>query len=287
MNPQLEAKKLLEELGINTLPIIPKDICQQVGIFYKEDTFKGFDGMLAVDPHLRWTYIAVNSAIRASGRKNFTCAHELGHLCLDLDKQTEFICSRGMIESYHDQIPTMELSANIFAAELLMPKLLYQKMVDERKPGWDSIKELASTSQTSLIANARRFVDLTEHSCVLIVSKGGGIYWFYKSKEFAPHVQMEARTIPAYTHAYSASIGKTPPDQFEVVKADNWISGRGVGPYTEILEWTLPKNSYDQILTLLWDEEGIQGWEETGFEDDEDYEVEWDPPTFHKSKRKK
>jgi hypothetical protein len=61
---------------------------------------------------------------------------------------------------------------------------------------------------------------------------------------------------------------------------------RGVKPHTEILEWTLPMNSYGQVLTLLYDKEGIQGWEEDEYSDD-DKEVEWEPPTFHKSRRKK
>ncbi|MBU4480657.1 hypothetical protein KKG48_04430 [Patescibacteria group bacterium] len=45
-------------------------------------------------------------------------------------------------------------------------------------------------------------------------------------------------------------------------------------------------NFYGQVLTLLYDEEGISGWEEEE-EADEDEEIEWEPPTFHKSKRKK
>lgn len=77
-----------------------------------------------------------------------------------------------------------------------------------------------------------------------------------------------------------------PLDHFEDVKADNWVSGRGVKPYTEILEWSLPLNSYGQILTLLYDEEGISCWEEDD-DMDEDEETEWEPPTFHKSRRKR
>jgi len=59
-----------------------------------------------------------------------------------------------------------------------------------------------------------------------------------------------------------------------------------VKPYTEILEWSLPVNSYGQILTLLYDEEGIAGWDEDD-DVDEGAEVEWEPPAFHKGKRKR
>jgi len=64
------------------------------------------------------------------------------------------------------------------------------------------------------------------------------------------------------------------------------VSGRGVKSYTEILEWSLPVNSYGHVLTFLYDEEGIAWWDE---DDDVDKgaEIEREPPTFHKSKRKK
>ena len=45
-------------------------------------------------------------------------------------------------------------------------------------------------------------------------------------------------------------------------------------------------NSYGQVLTLLFDDEGIAGWDEDEYED-ENEDAEWEPPTFHKSKRKK
>jgi hypothetical protein len=38
--------------------------------------------------------------------------------------------------------------------------------------------------------------------------------------------------------------------------------------------------------SALYDEEGIKGWEEDEYLDDEE-EVEWETPTFHKSRRKK
>jgi hypothetical protein len=37
---------------------------------------------------------------------------------------------------------------------------------------------------------------------------------------------------------------------------------------------------------LLFDEEGIEGWDEDEYGDDYD-DVEWEPPTFHKSRKKK
>lgn len=286
MTPEDEARKFLDELGITELPVIPKNICHKLNISYHEDPLKSIDGLLIVDPHTGCGLISVNAFIAEQGRKNFTGAHELGHLCLDTYSQSKFFCSRETIESFNPKIQPIELRANHFAAELLMPKFIYQELVDARDPGWDHIKELTTISQTTLTATARRFIDLTDHACVLIVSEGGMISWFHKSEEFRPYVQMEDRVVSPDTIAYTAFQGSKPPNCFECIKADNWLSGRGVQPHTEILEWTLPMNSYGQVLTLLFDEEGIEGWDEDEYGDDYD-DVEWEPPTFHKSKRKK
>lgn len=286
MIPQAEATKLLEELGITKLPVIPKDICHKLNISYHENPLNSIDGMLIVNPHTGLGLISVNAFIAEQARKNFTGAHELGHLCLDSYSQSEFYCSRDTIESFRPGILDIELRANEFAAALLMPTFIYQKLVDAHEPDWDHIKELAAMSQTSLTATAIRFVDLTDEPCVLIVSKRSTISWFHKSTEFRPYVQMEDKLVSPDTIAYAIFQGSIPHDCFEVVNADNWLSGRGVKPHTEILEWSLPMNSYGQVLTLLFDEEGIAGWDEDEY-GDEDEDVEWEPPTFHKSKRKK
>ena len=288
MIPQAEATKLLEELGITKLPIIPKDICHRLDIEYCEDPLKSIDGVLIVNPSggPSLGLISVNAFIAEQGRKNFTGAHELGHLCMDSHNQSRFYCSRDVIESFKSNIQPIELRANTFAAELLMPTFIYQELVNARDPGWDHIKELAAISQTTLTSTAIRFVDLTDEPCVLIVSKGSTISWFRKSTEFRPYVQMEDRLVCPDTIAYATFQGSIPHECFQEVKADNWLSGRGVKPPTEILEWSLPMNSYGQVLTLLFDEEGIAGWDEDEY-GDEDEDVEWEPPTFHKSKRKK
>lgn len=283
MTPKAEAINLLEELGISALPINPREICHKLSIEYFEDSLKSIDGLLIINRNSGSSLIAVNATIPEQGRKNFTAAHELGHLCLDCLEQNEFYCSREVIDTRKPSIPVIELRANEFAAELLMPTHLYQDLVGNRSLGWDEIKELADISKTSLTSTAIRFIDLTEEACCFVLSQAGRMLWFKKSTQFMGYVQ------PGFlypdTFAKRAFNGESPPDSFEVIKADNWLSGKGVTPQNEILEWSLPINSYGQVLTLLYDEEGIKGWDQDDeIEDDED--VEWEPPTFHKSKRK-
>jgi len=280
VTPQAEATSLLEDLGIKGLPIVPEQICRKLGIHYNEDPLKDLDGALVLNPKTGTGIICVNNLIAEQGRKNFTAAHELGHWCMDSLELNAFFCPRGLMESFKPTIMPMELRANEFAAEFLMPKFLYQSLVDARSPSWNEIKELAVLSQTTLTATAIRFIDLTAAACCLIVSQEGRIAWFRKSVEFRPYIPMDNRFLSPGTVAHAIFQGDMPHDSFEDVKADNWVSGRGVKPYTEILEWSLPLNSYGHVLTLLYDEEGISGWDEDGEADGE--EIEGEPPTFHK-----
>lgn len=286
MTPQDEATSLLEDMGIKELPIVPEEICRKLMIHYSEDPLKDLDGFLILHPRSGKGIICVNSLVSEQGRKNFTIAHEFGHWCMDSFEQNAFFCPRDVIESFKPTIKPMELRANEFAAEFLMPQFIYQPLVDARAPGWDEIKELAVLSQTTLTATAIRFMGLTDEACCLIVSQAGRIAWFRKSRDFRPYVQMDNRLLSPGTVAHAIFQGDMPLDRFEDVKADNWVSGRGVNPYTEILEWSLPLNSYGHVLTLLYDEEGIAGWDEDD-DVDEGADIEWEPPTFHKSKRKK
>lgn len=286
MTPQAEATSLLEELGINELPIIPEEMCRRLGIHYREDPFKDLDGVLVLNPKTGIGVICVSSLVVEQGRKNFTVAHELGHWCMDSFEQNAFFCAQDVIESFKPTIIPIELRANKFAAEFLMPQFIFQPLVDARSPGWNEIKELAGLSQATLTATAIRSIDLTDDACCLIVSQEGRIAWFRKSTGFRSYFQMDSRLLSPGTVAHAVFYGDTPPDRFEDVKADNWVSGQNVNPYTEILEWSLPINSYGQVFTLLYDEEGISGWEEDE-EADEEEEIEWEPPTFHKSRRKR
>jgi len=189
VTPQAEATSLLEELGINQLPIIPTEICQRLDIHYCEDHLKDLDGFLVLNQKVGKGVICVSSLIAEQGRKNFTVAHELGHWCMDSFEQNAFYCSREDIESFKPTTKPIELRANEFAAEFLMPRFIYKPLVDARSPGWGQIKDLAALSQTTLTATAIRFMDLTDEACCLIVSQAGRIAWFRKSRDFRPYVQ--------------------------------------------------------------------------------------------------
>lgn len=83
------------------------------------------------------SFIITLSPFQPDNRRNFTVAHELGHLFLhmgyDIDEE---LWQRQDVEPYNRYGNTeMEYQANEFAAALLMPKKKYKEKMDEYTEG--------------------------------------------------------------------------------------------------------------------------------------------------------
>jgi Zn-dependent peptidase ImmA (M78 family) len=103
------------------LPIEPESVCQFLGIEYRRRSMHSLVDGLYYQTHNGIAYIVVNRECHQYGRMRFTAAHEIGH---------HLICraTRAKCRHYLDCCQTahspVEVAANRFAAELLMPKTL-------------------------------------------------------------------------------------------------------------------------------------------------------------------
>lgn len=288
MNPEIVAINLLEELGINSFPIQPENIIDSLKIFRKEHPFKSIEGCFILSPHGQ-ACIFVNSKIKGTRRKNFTYAHELGHFCLDVLNEKENSCRKSDIGNVSKGLNQNEINANIFASHLLLPGFLIKNEIKNIDPDWKALFKWADTSGVSLTTMACRFMELTNHICLLaIINHNKVVKYFKKSCNWSLYFDMDSRFVSPQSYAYKACNRNNIPNDFEYVPANIWVSDKRVSYQAELLEWSLPLNSYGDVLTLLWDDINI-------LEKDEYKEIiynnnkiggVWDPPTFHKSKRK-
>jgi Zn-dependent peptidase ImmA (M78 family) len=189
-----------------------------------------------------------------SGRRRFTIAHEIGHYMLHpregLDREdsaANFTLWNNLGE---------EAEANVFAAELLMPELLFRPRAAKGVPGFALIDRLAADFSTSVMATAFQYVSYTIEQVALVVSKGGVIKWSVRSKDFWPLVRMGS--LSADSAAGEMFAGKS-TDTKKMVRtpAYAWLprfendSERDLKEDSRFLEW------YDCIVTLLWLEEDL------------------------------
>ncbi len=293
MHPETEATNLLQELGINKLPINPVKIIKKLNIQIAEHNFNSIEGCFIFDSSGKSTFIGVNSNIKEQSRKNFTYAHELGHYCLHALNEILTGCQKNDINNVSKGLHKTEVDANIFASYLLLPEFLIKNKIqniNQVDPSWKSLSKWANYTETSLITMACRFIELTDHICLLaVIDHNKVIKYFKKSRNWALYLDMASRFISPQSYAYKAFSSKSIPNNFEYVPANYWISDRRLPFDTEILEWSLPLNSYGNVLTLLWDNEDILDKYESDeilYNNNDKIAGVWSPPTFHKSKRK-
>jgi Zn-dependent peptidase ImmA (M78 family) len=123
-----EAQELLKRFGLRTPPIPVERLAKELGATLQlaqlDDELSGFVYVEDAVP-----VIGVNSR-HHSHRQRFTIAHEIGHLQLHRDKISDAVhVDKGFRILRRDQtsaagVEQMEIEANAFAAELLMPEEL-------------------------------------------------------------------------------------------------------------------------------------------------------------------
>src|SRR5437016_10708684 len=170
-NPELAARKILRELDIKKAPISLDMITEKLGIRLSLEPFdEELSGILVKEGGA--VAIGVNST-HSPKRQRFTIAHEIGHFILDhpgemfIDKtvrQRAVVVRRDGRSS--EGTDKHEIEANRFAAELLMPSEIIEKVVKNRlskskMPSTDElVSDMAAHFQVSSQAMEIRLVNL-------------------------------------------------------------------------------------------------------------------------------
>jgi Zn-dependent peptidase ImmA (M78 family) len=192
--------------------------------------------------------IRTDSRIREEGRKRFAIAHELGHWFLHEAESQFFICTAEQMRDYKGS--PMEVEANLFASELLMPTGLFRPLAYDVEPRLERVKTLAGIFNTSLTATAMKFVDLNKKECILVLSTNGVVSWS-KQQGNRSGLRIE-KGMGLHPESTAFHLGATACDSKpEVVNADAWITHNWYERQIEITEQSWVLEEYNSVLTLL------------------------------------
>jgi Zn-dependent peptidase ImmA (M78 family) len=138
-----QARILVEKLGLKNPPVPVEKLAKALGVRIE---YNPFDDELSGMAFLRdgKPIIGVNSRHRPN-RQRFTIAHELGHIVLHrahlekavlIDKSKNFMIEEGKTFIARDQTSAegsdpLEIQANAFASELLLPAKLVRQVLSE------------------------------------------------------------------------------------------------------------------------------------------------------------
>ena len=108
----------LIEFGVNSLPVMPLDICRQAGIkVYKNSDVRLLTGtQIGLSFYHNGSFRIIIDDKQIVTRRRFTLAHELGHIVLG-----HILVDTPQGRTFDSSRPETERQANVFASRMLAP----------------------------------------------------------------------------------------------------------------------------------------------------------------------
>ncbi|KZC24014.1 toxin [Rhodanobacter thiooxydans] len=210
-----------------------------------------FEGALFPDEaRQRWS-LFYNPTITSPGRIRFTKGHELGHYLLHRLERASFECTEQDMLSWSDDIRDIEAQADLFASTLLMPLDDFRAQVTQ-PVDFDVLSHCANRYGTSLTATTLRWLDATEESAVLVVSRDGYMCWAHSSKRAmsAGAFFRTRASVLAVPDGSLAADARVAYDRYGTqLPARTWFAHADVGE--PLRELKLSADQYDWVMSLL------------------------------------
>ena len=172
------AIEVINYLGLDSfdkldLPII----CWAYNLLVREDVIYGADAWLV---HAGQVGVArVRESIPYEGQKRFAIAHELGHWLLHKDITQAHLDGPEQLSDYKKS--PIDIEANAFAAELLMPRDLFLAQFNDNTLDLKEIYALASHIGVGPTAALMRLLKLSRANAVMVAHKDGIANWYVRA----------------------------------------------------------------------------------------------------------
>lgn len=241
------AWKLTKKFGFkHPREICLEDIAMERNVLVASGSIEGCEARLTRKG--KYGIIRVRAAVNETGRRRFSISHELGHW-EQHDSSQWYACSASDLRDYKTN--PIEVEANTFAAELLMPTAMMRPRCEKPAPTLQLSKDIAGEFDVSLTAASIRLLHLTRHECVLVASKNRQIsWWIPKTDRFGVWLR-KGQTILPESLAWHAAIEDANEEVVEVVPADAWFPNRPSNTEFVVCEQSMLLRNYNTVLTLL------------------------------------
>lgn len=282
LNARREAERLLQDLGIDSLPIDPFDIADRLDVALRAmpASAGGASGMLI---HVQGVFgIAYPTHVENQGFKRFSVGHEVGHYRLPghieavLDERGQHF-SRAGFQSANQY----EQEADHFSAALLMPTRHVGPIIRTAREGLNAVETIADRCGTSLEAAAIRYTQLCLDPVAVVRSEGPTIDYAFMSNSLRdlPGLDWIRKGSPLHrgcaTYAFNQDadnvrFGRRASGESAL---QDWLGG----PHRQqLIEEVTGLGGYGKTLTVLT---GMEPPDEV--EDDDELERSW-TPRFHR-----
>lgn len=253
---RIEASKFINLYTFETPEDIRiEDIAMDQGLIIRETVMRGAEARLVQNGENGIITVNIGGDSR---RKRFAIAHEIGHWKMHRENKIADLCSvQDLMVTNEDG--SIETEANIFAAELLMPRKLFQPLCKDSLPNLDSIDNLSGEFNTSFTSTAIRFVEFNKEKCFLVFSKDGIVQWFWK-KSYGSELWIEkGHDIHKRSMAWLCLKDGIPQTNMKVVDPDCWFPNRPSNLQVEVKEQSMKLGGLPFVVSLLVIQEDEKG----------------------------
>jgi len=268
--PEAIAEKIHELAPDMPIPVPVEEIAYRLDIIEIQPLkTKSFEGGLITQPERTDGIILINEN-SYDRRKRFTIGHELGHFLIESHSPENgegFRCSSdsmSRIRATEGDFPAkMEVEANRFSAELLLPKTHFQKDLRRmRHIEIEHIPQLSTKYNMSKDAVARRYTQLQDEPCAIVISRNKKFLRAYRHPDF-PFIEFNKDAeLPWQSCAASFSGDAGNISDWNEVDAGVWTDV-DKHSFSVIAEQTLVQSNGFRMTILTFDDEEL--------EDDDEY----------------
>jgi Zn-dependent peptidase ImmA (M78 family) len=243
------AFKLNRRFGISQPGQLPlEDLAMALGVLVTFGRLQGASARLLRKGNKG--IVRVNEQITLEGARRFAIAHELGHWEQHKETSQLFLCTDADMRDYSRSV--LETEANHFAAEFLMPAVLFREICANVDPSLELAKSLAANFVTSVTAAAIRLVQETSRKCILVYSENGFVRWWKRQDEQTNLWLEKDQRIHPDSMAFECFKNLSVPNQMVSVPVDAWFSHLPFRLDAEVREQSIKLGRFPGILTLLW-----------------------------------
>lgn len=266
------------------LPIDPKKVAESVNIavhsFNPESSdISGFLMQLGNS-----FGIGYSATIQSVGFQNFTIAHELGHYFIPGHHEALLGSGSHLSRSGYISDDKFEREADIFASEFLMPWKLIDPFVNKGPKGLSVVHKISESCQSSLLASAIRYSEVTKECIVVIVSHQGVVEFMTASEPFrSSSLEWLKRGDILPRELSSSRLGRDHDwvQSGEIAEEgsflDQWFPR---AHHLEVEEDVIGLGSYGRVLTILFMDWSPDEEAEENDSDDDNYIDRWKEGRF-------
>ena len=252
-----ELAELAEFISMEYCPqgiVLPEIIAEKMGISYNYKKYSDrFDGILEYDD--KGFHIYLNIQNQNDAKIRFSFAHELGHYFID-EHRNALKKGKSLHKSYNQYFRRniIEMEADLFASNLLMPKCRFLNSIRNKKFSAEMIKSLMIEYNVSFTACAIRIIDVGIHPIMIVFAENGYVKWKYSSSDFPYKRLRNDKIVPKDTvmGEYFYQNKKDDIKKTETVWAMDWFNVIDEDIRRIFYEYCIDHKNF--ALSVIWED---------------------------------